>query len=280
MTGPRTEAVDAMHVTLLGSGDALGVPVPLCDCRYCETAPRRRRPSLLVESADATLLFDASPDLPEQLRETNITDPDAVFLTHHHFDHVGGLKELNHAAMAPERHVLDPSVYDDPPPHTTVAVHATPQAATHLQYRAGGVHARLDPAPLTHGDPVTVGDVRVVPFPVEHARPAFDTVGFAVHADGAKLVYAPDLHRFAPDREAGDRYTDADLLVVEGSALFGAETHGPREALARAVADADADRTVLVNVNEHLQRQSTDALRDTARAAGYELGSDFARFSL
>lgn len=264
-----------MEVTLLGSGDALGVPVPLCDCAYCAESPRRRRPGVLVETDETTLLLDAGPDLPEQLRETGVTDLDAVFLTHHHYDHVAGVKELNHAVMTPDRHVGTTDAFDRLPPHASVELYATPVAATHLSYRAAGAHARLDPQSLSHGERVTVGSLRVVPFPVEHARPAFDTLGFAVTDGDGRVVYAPDLRRFTPERPAGDLFTDADLLVAEGAALFRAESHGPESALRESLARADADRTVLVNLNEHLQRRSTDQLRATAERAGYELGSDF-----
>ena len=191
-----------MDVTLLGSGDALGVPVPLCDCEYCAESPRRRRPGLLVETDETTLLFDAGPDLPAQLRETGVTGLDAVFLTHHHYDHVAGVKELDHAVMEPSAHLDNPEAFDRLPPHSSVALYATPVAATHLTYRAGGAKTRLDPEPLGHGDPVTVGSFRVVPFPVEHARPAFDTVGFAVTDGSRRVVYAPDLREFAPGRPA------------------------------------------------------------------------------
>lgn len=269
-----------MDVTLLGSGDALGMPVPLCDCSYCERGPRRRRPSVLVETGRTTLLLDASPDCVDQLAATNTTTLDAVCCTHHHFDHVGGLKELNHAAMDLADHVLN---LEDPlaPAGAAVELYLTRTAATHLRYRASGVHDRLDPTHLAHGESVAVGDCRLCPFPVEHARPAFDTVGFAVTGpDGGRLVYAPDLRRFAPDRPAGEAFENPDLLVAEGGSLFRGEPHGPEDELRDSLARAGADRTVLVNLSEHLHQQSTDELRDTARAAGYELGADFETYTV
>lgn len=96
-----------MDITLLGSGEALGVPAPLCNCEYCETSSERRRPGLLVETDQATAVFDVSPDITEQLHTTGTIDVDAFFVTHHHYDHVGGLHELNHAAMEFEEHMLN-----------------------------------------------------------------------------------------------------------------------------------------------------------------------------
>jgi phosphoribosyl 1,2-cyclic phosphate phosphodiesterase len=275
-----------MDVTLLGSGEALGVPAPLCDCEYCTESDPRRRPGLLVESGDATVVLDAGPDLREQLAAAGQPDVDAFLVTHHHFDHVAGLSELNHAAMSFADHVLNPGDLpaDDRPPAPAFDVYLTPTAHLHLGYQQTHVAERLDPGTLEHGDAVVVGDLSVTPFPVDHARPEFDTVGFAVH-EGAPdgdpaVVYAPDMWGFLPDEPAGRTYEGADLLVAEGSALLGVEGHGPADDLAAALAAAGADRTVLVNASEHLARAHTEELERRAAEYGYELGADRARYAV
>jgi phosphoribosyl 1,2-cyclic phosphate phosphodiesterase len=226
------------------SGDALGVPAPLCDCTYCETSEERRRPSLLVEIDAATVVLDVSPDLRHQLHATRTTDVDA-------FDS------------------------DERPDDTDTTLYVRPTAGLHFSYAYSHLSDRFDPELLAHGDPQTVGDLDVVPFPVDHARPLFDTVGFAVCHGDEQVVYAPDVQRFLPEWDAGGEHEDADLLFAEGSALFGAETHGSSDALRAALEDADAARTVLVNVNEHRQRTHTEALASQAAELGYELGRDF-----
>lgn len=271
-----------MEVTLLGSGDALGVPAPLCDCEYCTGSKRRRRPALLVEGETGTVVLDAGPDLKAQLAAVGQPDVDAFLVTHHHFDHVAGLAELNHAAMSVGDHLLgdEPFPDGDRPPAPAFEVYLTATARRHLDDQRGHVRERLDPATLEHGDPVTVGDLAVTPFPVDHARPTFDTVGFAVADGDATVVYAPDLRRFLPDEPAGRAYEDADLLVAEGSALLGVESHGETADLARALAAADADRTVLVNASEHLARAHTKALESRAAEYGYELGADLTSYEV
>lgn len=57
-------------------------------------------------------------------------------------------------------------------------------------------------------------------------------------------------------------------------ALLWPDPHGPGKVLETALQTAAADRTVLVNVSEHLHRQHTDTFSDTATAHGYELGVD------
>lgn len=267
-----------MRCTLLGSGEAVGVPAPLCDCRYCEASERRRRPALLVETAESTVVLDAGPDVVEALHEVGVRDVDAFFVTHHHFDHVGGLHKLHHAAMGFDRHVgvagdhLDPDPFTDAekPTDPEFSVYLSDTARGHLRDAAPHLADELDLRGLEHERSVAVGDLRVVPFPVEHARPAFDTLGFAVNHDDERVVYAPDMWEWG-DTEA---YADPDLLFVEGAALFRAYGHGDEADLRASIRAADADRTVLVNLNEHLQRLTTAELRESAAADGFELGRD------
>lgn len=73
---------------------------------------------------------------------------------------------------------------------------------------------------------------------------------------------------------------DVDLLVCEGAAVLGRPVHGPREELVAAIESVDAERTVLVNVDENLQRAHTDELRRIAAERGCELGEDFRTLEL
>jgi ribonuclease BN (tRNA processing enzyme) len=72
-----------MNVTLLGTGG----PRP---------DPTRQGPATLVNVAGLNLLFDAGRGVATQLARAGVavTDLDAVFITHHHFDHIGGLGDL------------------------------------------------------------------------------------------------------------------------------------------------------------------------------------------
>jgi len=72
-----------MQITLLGTGG----PRP---------DPDRQGPATLVTVGNRHLLFDAGRGVATQIVRAGVTleQIDAIFLTHHHFDHTGGLGDL------------------------------------------------------------------------------------------------------------------------------------------------------------------------------------------
>src|SRR5581483_5234069 len=86
-----------MKVTVLGCGPSGGVPLIGNDWGGCDPANprnRRRRASILVESAGAALLVDTSPDMRQQLLDAATGRIDAILLTHAHADHLHGIDEI------------------------------------------------------------------------------------------------------------------------------------------------------------------------------------------
>jgi phosphoribosyl 1,2-cyclic phosphate phosphodiesterase len=87
----------ALRVTVLGCGGSLGVPMTgnvWGDCDPANPKNRRRRPSILVETASTTVLVDTATELRDQLNDAGATRIDAVLFTHAHADHVHGLDDL------------------------------------------------------------------------------------------------------------------------------------------------------------------------------------------
>ena len=162
-----------MKVTVLGSGTSTGVPQLGCRCMVCtSTDPRDRRYrcSSLVEVADDSapdgvrrILIDCGPDFREQMLRINFQKLDAIFITHEHYDHVGGLDDLRPF-----------SVFGD------VVVYAEPFCANHLRERIPycftpkerrypGVPS-IDLEDILPHQPVNVGKVEVLPLRVMHGK--------------------------------------------------------------------------------------------------------------
>lgn len=86
-----------MKVTFLGTGTSQGVPVIACECKICQSIDerdKRLRTSLLVETENTTLLFDAGPDFRQQMLREKVKKLDAILLTHEHKDHIAGMDDV------------------------------------------------------------------------------------------------------------------------------------------------------------------------------------------
>ena len=86
-----------MKVTVLGTGTSQGVPVVACDCKVCSSKDpkdKRLRTAILVETSVNTIVIDAGPDFRQQMLREKIKKVNAVFITHNHKDHTGGLDDV------------------------------------------------------------------------------------------------------------------------------------------------------------------------------------------
>jgi len=86
-----------VKITFLGTGTSQGVPVIACECSTCCSADphdMRLRTSVLLETDETTLLFDAGPDFRQQMLREHVTKLDSIILTHEHKDHIAGLDDV------------------------------------------------------------------------------------------------------------------------------------------------------------------------------------------
>jgi phosphoribosyl 1,2-cyclic phosphate phosphodiesterase len=86
-----------VKITFLGTGTSQGVPVIACECDTClSTDPhdKRLRTSLLLETEEVTLLFDAGPDFRQQMLREKVKKLDAIIITHEHKDHIAGMDDV------------------------------------------------------------------------------------------------------------------------------------------------------------------------------------------
>jgi phosphoribosyl 1,2-cyclic phosphate phosphodiesterase len=86
-----------VKITFLGTGTSQGVPVIACECDTClsnDPRDKRLRTSLLLETGNTILLFDAGPDFRQQMLRENIKRIDAILLTHEHKDHIAGMDDV------------------------------------------------------------------------------------------------------------------------------------------------------------------------------------------
>ena len=205
-----------MHITLLGTGG----PRP---------DPTRQGPATLVNAAGLNLLFDAGRGVATQLAkaEVAVTDLDAIFITHHHFDHIGGLGDLIMAAWNNGR--TDPLAIFGPPGTEEIIDALLDQVyARDIEFRIAEEWALG--RPLDHPrSSLTIREVlsrtidlehgvTVVVTQVEHGGTAlgldlsqWSAIGYRVNAQGRAVVISGDAVESPGLLQLAQ---DADALVV------------------------------------------------------------------
>lgn len=151
-----------MTLTFLGTGTSCGVPVIGCQCDVCRSIDphdRRLRCSALVETETTRLLIDCGPDFREQILTQPFRKIDGILITHHHYDHVGGMDDLR-----PYCRFGDIEVYADEISARNIR-HNMPYCFVENKYP--GVPS-INLNEIRPHEPFRVGDLNVMPFTVMH----------------------------------------------------------------------------------------------------------------
>ncbi len=98
----------ALSVKILGCGSSSGVPAIgnfWGVCNPNNPKNRRLRSSILIKSEKTSLLFDATPDLRQQLLNSKVKHLDAILITHAHADHIHGLDDIRFLNVLMKSHL-------------------------------------------------------------------------------------------------------------------------------------------------------------------------------
>ncbi len=172
--------VGAKHtLTFLGTGAAGGIPSFFCSCAACMEAsvePRfeRTRSSVLI-SGRKNILVDAPPDLRRQLLAAGTRQIDGFILTHAHYDHSGGLGDIEFHARIDG---LDP-----------IPSYMSRESGLWLEGTFGFMTDCLAIHVIEPGEEFIVDDMTYTALEVTHAPGTFGLLATTAHGSTA---YIPD----------------------------------------------------------------------------------------
>lgn len=222
-----------MKVTILGCGTSGGVPRignVWGRCDPLNPKNRRRRVSILVESATTKILVDTSPDLREQCLDADIRHLDAVLYTHDHADHTHGIDDLRGLMHCMGKRI---------------DVHANAATLAVLRKRfdyvfesQGGYPAICDAHEIT--GPFRVGDIEVTPFEQIHGD--ITSLGFRF----GPVAYSTDLNELP--EAARNVLRGVDLWIVDALRYDPHPTHPHLDLTLEWIADVKPRRAILTHM--------------------------------
>ena len=188
--------------TFMGTGAGCGVPAFFCDCPACQEArsdPRARRGDcgVMITGTQKTLI-DTPPDIRQYFIRENVKYIDNLIYTHWHFDHVGGLGELEYMVQL----VTKSKIPTYGSPYTLESI------GKEFEYMMYCLQ-RFEWLPYQE---LELDGVRYTALPVTHAE---GTYGYLIETPETRLFYACDTGKL-PD-ETAERVRDVDIMAMDAT---------------------------------------------------------------
>jgi len=166
-------------LTFLGTGASCGVPSFYCGCKACQEArtnPRAARDcSGLLITGEQRTLIDAAPELRTQLIREGVATVDQVLLTHEHFDHIGGIPQLEFYVLLKAK--------------TPVPVYAGAQTLATIKQQFAFMLDTLDLHLIEAFETARFDEVSYTALPAAHSEGCF---GYLIETDSSRTAYFPD----------------------------------------------------------------------------------------
>lgn len=170
----------------------------------------RTRPSFLVET-NKKYLLDIGPDARIQLANRDLSNLDAIFITHSHYDHMAGLGELHAFIEFSLGHKL------------TIYCSGAVKDAINGSFG----YLPLEVVVVDPGKTIEIAGATVTPFSVQHIGQNNDdeSLGFIFEDQtGTKWAYMGDYHHIGDKSLA--LLQDADFVIADGTYLMKEAFHG------------------------------------------------------
>lgn len=219
----------SIALTVLGTAQDAGKPQISVHQDPAWTDPSKARLAsslgLIHKAAQTRYLFDATPDIKQQLFNLDQSDDgrgfalDGVFLTHGHMGHYLGLAHLGREAMGAK----------------SIPVYAMPKMANFLQENGPWDQLvalkNIELQTLSDGEAISLApELTVTPFQVPHRSEYTETVGYRITGPSGSAIYLPDIDSWsaweAQDGSLENLVLENDRLYLDATFFSGAELPG------------------------------------------------------
>lgn len=228
LAGPAL-ATEDVFVYVLGIAQDAGLPQANCYRPHCMAAwedPSKRRMATSIAVVDRgagrKYLFDATPDMREQLYTLHVIAPDSryqlggVFLTHAHMGHYTGLMHFGREAAG----TYGIPVYAMPRMHEFLVSNGPWNQLVRLQ--------NIELRELADGRPVRLGNnLTVTPMLVPHRDEYSETVGYRIDGPNKSAIFIPDIDKWNLwDVDIRDLVKSVDYALLDATFFRDGELGG------------------------------------------------------
>jgi phosphoribosyl 1,2-cyclic phosphate phosphodiesterase len=228
-----------MNLTFLGSGCWQGIPAPFGDDKISQkiewdSKDFRFRTSLYIETENGKgIIIEATPDIRLQSWKFKLKKPDAILISHWHWDHFFGLLDLDWFAA---KNLL--VIYGN--------------SVTKKWYDDRMAHINVDFQVFESYQSFQIDNIKITPISVNHVE---NTDGFLFEDinTGKKIAYLSDLHGI-PDKTA-ELIKNVDLIITDATYLASDidddPTHFQKDQIIPFVEKLSANEIILTNIGSY-----------------------------
>lgn len=221
------EPVHKTSIVVLGTAQDAGAPQIACKKDCCAerfTHPELRVPVVSLGLIDAqqhkTYIFEATPDLPEQMKSLVTLEPlsqseivDGIFLTHAHIGHYTGLMYLGKEAMDAKNTPL----YIMP----KMEQFLTENGPWNQLITRNNVSIK----PLKHNLSISLSnEIEVTPILVPHRDEYSETVGYRIKGPHKSALFIPDIDKWHKwENDIAEEVKAVDYAFLDATFFSGEE---------------------------------------------------------
>jgi len=251
----------SLKVTILGCGSSSGVPAIGNNWGKCNPKnPKniRLRTSILVQSKETTILIDATPDLRQQLLNSNVNYIDGVLITHCHADHVNGIDDFRFLNVIMNK---------------KIELYAKENIIKEIQSRFAYVFEELVPEanglfykpcliPNKINSDFIINDLKIKSFQQDHGFS--ESTGFRIN----NIAYSTDVVNL--NKNAFSKLKNLELWVVDCLRFEPHKTHAHYEKVINWIEKLKPKKTILTHMNYEIDYDYISSLLPPNCYAGYD----------